>query len=230
MVIPEAYRGSSALRAALADQEQAAKLRAEVVENLTSRSGGATLQIASYAKNRAWQGMNLAAVAAQRGIEVVDLVLEIEQNGGAKMVSFGMQEEEVRLIMRQAFVATASDGSAMVPGDTVPHPRSYGCFPRKVGRYVLEEQVLGLPQAIRSATSLPAEILGLSDRGLLRPGFRADIVVFDPETYRDVATFEKPHQYSTGVRYLFVNGKAAIDEGRVTGVLAGRALRHSATP
>jgi N-acyl-D-amino-acid deacylase len=151
--------------------------------------------------------------------------LEIEKNGGAQVVNFGMSEEDVRLIMKQPFVATASDGSSQAPGDTVPHPRSYGTFPRKIGRYALTDKVVTLEHAIRSSSGLPADVLGLTDRGYLKAGAFADVVVFDPETFRDTATYDKPHQYATGVRYLFVNGAAAIDEGKATGKLAGRPLR-----
>jgi N-acyl-D-amino-acid deacylase len=132
----------------------------------------------------------------------------------------------VRLIMKQPFVATASDGASMVPTRaTVPHPRSYGTFPRKIGRYAIEDGVIPLEQAIRSASGLPADILHLTDRGYLKPGKFADIVVFDARAYRDVATFEKPHQYAAGVKYLFVNGKLVIDSGEYKEVLAGKALR-----
>src|SRR5262249_15212206 len=113
-----------------------------------------------------------------------------------------------------------------VPGETVPHPRSYGTFARKIGRYAIEEGVIPLEQAIRSSSGLPADVLRLKDRGYLKPGYFADVVVFDPKTFRDKATFEKPHQYAEGVRYLFVNGKVVIDDGKYLDVLAGKALRH----
>lgn len=226
MVVPQAQRGTAQLKAAMADPEKTAELRAAIAKGLKSRNGGRSMRVASYAKQRAWHGKDLASIADEKGVDIIDLVLEIELNGGAKMVSFGMQEEEVRLIMQQPFVATASDGGVQTPGDTVPHPRSYGCFPRKIGRYALEEAVISLEQAIHSATGLPAEILCLARRGYLRPQYFADIVVFDPATFRDTATFDEPHQYAIGVRYLFVNGRLAIDDGRVTEVRAGRALRH----
>jgi N-acyl-D-amino-acid deacylase len=127
-------------------------------------------------------------------------------------------------------VATASDGSSqLLTANTVPHPRSYGCFARKIGHYSLAEKVIPLEQAIRSACGLPADILKLPQRGYLKPDYFADVVVFDPDTYRDVATFDKPHQYAKGVRYLFVNGKLAIDDGKYTDVLAGKVLRHGST-
>jgi N-acyl-D-amino-acid deacylase len=128
--------------------------------------------------------------------------------------------------MKQPWVATASDGGVQVPGDTVPHPRSYGTFPRKIGHFAIDEKTVSLEHAIRSASGLPADILRLKDRGYLRDAYFADVVVFDPKTFRDHATYDEPHQYSTGVRYLFVNGKLAIDEGKVQEVLAGKVLRH----
>jgi N-acyl-D-amino-acid deacylase len=138
-----------------------------------------------------------------------------------------MQEEEVRLIMKQPWVATASDGGAKVPDDTMPHPRSYGCFPRKIGRFALDEKAVTLEHAVRSASGLPADILQLPERGYLKTGYYADVVVFDPLTFRDTATFEQPHQYAPGVRYLFVNGVPAIADGKATGELPGKALRHA---
>lgn len=225
MVVPEEYRSKKQLTDALADPQQAAKLRQRIAANLANRTGGEALVVAAYAPDRRMQGKNLAQIARERDVCPVELVLEMQRNGGARMVNFGMQEEEVRQIMQEPYVSTASDGGTCVPDATVPHPRNYGCFPRKIGRYAIEWNVVPLAAAIRSATSLPAETFGFEQRGVLREGWFADIVVFDPETFRDTATFEQPHQYATGVRYLFVNGCLAIDDGQVTGELAGRAMR-----
>ena len=120
----------------------------------------------------------------------------------------------------------SSDGGIEGPSDRVPHPRNYGTFPRKIGFYAIEGNVLSLAQAIRSATGLPADILRLPERGYLKKGYYADVVVFDPKRFRDTATFQKPHQYATGVRYLFINGKLAVENEKPTKTLAGRALRH----
>ena len=185
------------------------------------------MRIAYYKPRPAWHGKSLQAIADLEKKSPLDIALEIERNGGAQIINFGMSDEDMRLIMRQLFVATASDGSSQVPADSVPHPRSYGCFPRKIGRFAIQDRVISVEQAIRSASGLPADILRLKDRGYLKPGQVADVVVLDPKTYRDRATFEKPHQYATGVRYLFVNGKTAIEEGKTTGVLAGKPLRHA---
>ena len=147
--------------------------------------------------------------------------------GGAQIVSFGMQEDEVRLFMREPFVATASDGSTQpLDSPAQPHPRAFGTFPRKIGRYAIEGKLIPLAQAIRSASGLPADILGLPDRGYLKPGYFADIVVFDPATFRDTATYEKPLQWATGVKLLLVNGQIAVENEKPTEKLAGRAIRH----
>ncbi|MBP86054.1 MAG: N-acyl-D-amino acid deacylase [Planctomycetaceae bacterium] len=226
MVVPDEYRTTIKFTAALKDERDGANLRQKIERSIETRSGGASLFVASYSENRGWQGRDLASLAKEQDRSVLDLVIEIQSNGGAAMVNFGMQEEEVRLIMQQPFVAVASDGGAKVPNDTVPHPRNYGTFPRRIGHYAIERGIVTLEQAIRSATGLPADILGMKERGYLKPGNVADLVVFDPKAFRDTATFQQPHQYATGVRYLFVNGQLVIDQGEVTGKLAGRALRH----
>ncbi|MCX8036878.1 MAG: D-aminoacylase [Candidatus Sumerlaeia bacterium] len=226
MVIPSEYRSAKKLAESLADKTRADEVRKRIAEGIEARNGADALVIAKYAKNPAWQGKSLAAIAAQKGLTPVDLVIEIVQNGNARIVNFAMNEDEVRRFMRLPYVATASDGAVMLPDNSIPHPRSYGCFPRKIGRYALTSKTLSLEAAIRSASGLPADIFQIPERGYLRPGYFADVVVFDPKTFRDTATFTNPHQYATGVRFLFVNGKAAIANGKVTGELAGRVLRH----
>lgn len=226
-LIPARWREGTAadFQKRLADPDLGPTIRKAIASAIASRDNGASVRIARYVKKPAWQGKDLASIAKQEMRTPLDIVLEIERNGGAQVVNFAMNEEDVRLFMKQSFVATASDGSSQVPGNTVPHPRSYGTFPRKIGRYALEEGVITLEHALRSSSGLPADILRLKDRGYLRPGQFADMVVFDPKTFRDVATYDKPHQYATGVRYLFVNGVAAIEEGKATGKLGGRPLR-----
>lgn len=227
-VIPAKFREGSAkeMLARLDDPEVGPRMIKAIEERLEGRDGAKTIRIARFAPKKEWQGKDLATIAQKEKKSVLDITLDITRKGGAQIVSFSMNEEEMRLFMKEDYVATASDGSAQVPSSTVPHPRSYGCFPRKVGRYAIEDKVISLEQAIRSASGLPADILELPERGYLKPGFYADIVVFDPKTFRDRATFDNPHQYATGVVYLFVNGRAAIDQSRFTGTLAGRVLRH----
>ncbi len=209
----------------LDDPEAGPKIRKAVAEALEKRRGPETIVLARYRANETWNGLNLAEAAKSAGKDAVEVVIEIQRNGGAQAIGFGMSEEDVRFVMTLAYVATASDGSSKRPDETRPHPRSYGTFSRKIGRYSIEQDVLPLSQAIRSATGLPADILSLRDRGYLRPGFFADIAVFDPAAFRDRATYADPHQYSTGVEWLFVNGVAAIENGRPTKELAGRVLR-----
>jgi N-acyl-D-amino-acid deacylase len=231
-LVPPLFREGEAkeYQARLKDAEQGPRIRAAVERALEGRAGGESVRIARYAPKPAYQGKSLADIAKAEGKEAADVVLDIERHGGAQVVNFGMSEEDVRLIIRQPFVATASDGASQVPSKTtVPHPRSYGCFPRKIGRYALGEKVISLEHALRSASGLPADILKLPRRGYLKAGYYADVVVLDPKAYRDTATFERPHQYAPGVRYLFVNGQAAIDGGKYTGKLAGRVLRHQPT-
>ncbi|MFO0966642.1 MAG: D-aminoacylase [Gemmataceae bacterium] len=232
MVIPAKYReGTNAdFFKRLDDPKLGPKMRAAIAATIEGRAGAKTLKIASYAPRRDWQGKDLETIATAEKKDLVDVVLEIQKKGGAGVVSFGMNEEEVRLFMKEPYVATASDGSSQLPTDTVPHPRAYGTFPRKIGKYALEEKVISLEQAIRSASGLPADILRLPKRGYLKEGYFADIVVFDPKTFRDVATYDEPHQYSRGVRYLLVNGVMTIADGRYTGARAGRVLRHESSP
>ncbi len=129
--------------------------------------------------------------------------------------------------MALPWVATASDGAARTPNPREHHhPRNFGTFARKIGRYAILDKAISLPHAIRSATGLPADIFGIPERGYLRPGYHADIVVFDPATYRDQATFDKPQAYATGVRYVFLAGQAAVDDAKPSPKLYGRALRH----
>jgi N-acyl-D-aspartate/D-glutamate deacylase len=229
MVVPTKYREGSAkdFIKRLDDPEIGPQLRKEIEELIDGRQGGKGLKVAAFAAKPQWQGKDLVAIADQEGKSTLEIVLEIQRKGGAQMVNFGMNEEDVRLFMKEPYVATASDGSSMVPSKTVPHPRSYGTFPRKVGRYAVEDGILSLQHAIRSCSGLPADILRLPERGYLKAGHFADVVVLDPKTFRDKGTFDRPHQYATGVKTLFVNGTPAIEQGRYNDKLAGRVLRHT---
>ena len=228
LLLPASARagGDEALKQRLEDPQQEAEVRAHIAASLEERTEKAPIRIAAYRPRPDWAGKTLRGIAKEEGRDPVDIAIEISRNGGAGAVSFGMNEEDVRFGMTLPWVATASDGSAKVPSSTRPHPRSYGTFPRKIGFYAIAEQALPLAQAIRSCSGLPADILGMTDRGYLREGAFADIAVFDPKQVRDTATYDDPHQYSTGVRYVFVAGEPAVYRGTPTGALAGRALRH----
>lgn len=227
-LIPSRYREGSNedLVKRLDDEVIGPTMKKAIEQRIGDHVGGKSLKIAQYAKNVAWQGKDLHSIAQAEKKPVLDIVLDITRHGGAQIVNFGMDDTDVRFFMKEPYVATASDGGSMLPAGTVPHPRSYGTFPRKIGRFAMEEEMIPVEQAIRSATGLPADILNLPQRGYLRTGYFADIVVFDPKTFRDKATYDQPHQYATGVRFLFVNGRTSIDDGKSTDALAGRVLRH----
>ena len=187
---------------------------------------GIVMGRASSEQNRQYEGMSVAEIAAKRGdLDPADtfIALMAEDGGNIRGVFNNQSEENVRMVMRLPWVAPASDGSAVnldEPG--VPHPRSYGTNARVLGRYVREEGVLTLEDAVRKMSSLPAQILGLRDRGQLREGFVADVVVFDPQEVRDTNTYEAPKSYAAGVPYVVVNGVVVIDSGEHTGARPGR--------
>jgi N-acyl-D-amino-acid deacylase len=136
-----------------------------------------------------------------------------------------MDDADVERILRHRACMIGSDGTVLKYGEGVPHPRCYGTFPRILGVYVRQKGVLSLEEAIRKMTSLPAQRMNLHDRGLLRPGMMADLVIFDPERILDRATFADPHQYPDGIEYVFVNGKMVVERGAMTRQRPGRALR-----
>ena len=217
--------GGKELRKRLvSDRDQMIQLISKAIEKAER---GKSIRLARYGAAPQWVGMNLAAIAELTQRPVVDVAVEILMNGDASVVKFSMNEQDVRHVMRHDWVATASDGSAKLPGATKPHPRNYGTFPRKLAHYSIAEKVITLEDAIRSMTGLPAKILSMKDRGLLQAGLAADITVFDPNAIRDTATFDDPHQYAVGIRYVFVNGQPAVVKGKPTGTLAGKSLRFS---
>jgi N-acyl-D-amino-acid deacylase len=176
-------------------------------------------------------GKSLGEVAKMRGKSpeetAIDLV--IEDDGGTGAIFFLMSEENIRKGIAQPWVSFGSDAESPAPEGVFlksnPHPRAYGNVARLLGKYVREEKVIPLQEAIRRLTSLPAGNLRIDRRGLLRPGWFADVVVFDPEIIRDHATFEKPHQYSTGVTHVFINGVQVLRDGEHTGAKPGRVVR-----
>lgn len=216
--------GGKELRKRLVSQRE--RLSPLIAKSIERADGGEAIRLARYGTEPDWVGRNLAEIAKTVKRPVVDLAIEILINGDASVVKFSMSEQDVRHVMRHDWVATASDGGAKLPGPTKPHPRNYGTFPRKIAYYSIQENVIPLEQAIRSMTGLPAEILSMRDRGFIKTGLAADIAVFDPKTIKDTATFDEPHQYSAGIRFVFVNGQPAVVMGKATGSLAGIALRY----
>jgi N-acyl-D-aspartate/D-glutamate deacylase len=218
--------GSKELVKRIEDAEQGPRVREAIAKSLEGTEGGAAVRIARFAPRPEWVGKNLVEIAKLDETTPLEIVLKITRMGGAAIVNFSMSEEDVRFAMALPWVATASDGRGYLPGADKPHPRSYGTFSRKIGHYSIAEAVVPLEQAIHSSSGLPAKILGLADRGTLVEGSWADVVVFDPAEFRDRATFDDPHQYSTGMRYVLVNGVPAVWRGQPTGALAGKVLRH----
>jgi N-acyl-D-amino-acid deacylase len=225
--------GPKALLARLQNPAERAKIRAQI-ENEPAIGGGWDRVVAMrfrQEKNKEFEGLNCVEIGKRRGQAPVDAVMDIliEENLETGQIIFGMCEEDVHTVMRHPVVMVGSDGSSVAPyGVTFlgkPHPRSYGTFPRVLAKYVREEKVLTLEEAVRKMTSLTARKLGLWDRGIIRPGFVADLVVFDPQTVRDVASFDDPHQYPVGIPYVIVAGEVVIDEGDHTGATPGKALR-----
>ncbi|MGE5736244.1 MAG: N-acyl-D-amino-acid deacylase family protein [Acidobacteriota bacterium] len=177
------------------------------------------------------QGKTLADVAKLWNKDPIDALFDllIEDKAFTEVAVFGMSEPDVVLALQQPWVAVDNDSSGTSPegllGQEHPHPRAYGTFPRILRKYVREEKKLALEDAIRKFTSLPAQRMRLTDRGVLKQGMWADVVVFDPATIRDLATFEKPNQLSEGMNYVLVNGVPVIDQGKMTGALPGKVLR-----
>ena len=135
-----------------------------------------------------------------------------------------MTDSDVANLMREPYNMIASDGKIEIIGEETPHPRAYGTYPRVLAKYVREEGLLSIEEAIRKMTSLPAQQMGFYERGVLRPGMVADIVVFDPVRIKDMATFEKPHQYAAGIQWVIVNGEIAAHDGKIRDLKSGRVL------
>jgi N-acyl-D-aspartate/D-glutamate deacylase len=192
------------------------------------------IQLARVSFHPEWNGRTFADIAAERGRQpdmafAVDLAIEIQRQGGASGVWHVVDEADVRRIMQYPWTMISSDGGIGVPGDGHPHPRTYGAFARVLARYVREDSVLTLEEAIRKMTSLPAWRFGAPGRGRIEQGALADIVVFDPATITDHATFEDPHSFSTGVDHVLVNGIPVLRDGSLTGQRPGRVLRREAS-
>ncbi|MGH7867414.1 MAG: N-acyl-D-amino-acid deacylase family protein, partial [Candidatus Dormibacteraceae bacterium] len=184
-------------------------------------------------EDKKYEGKRMDEVAQMMNADPVDALcnLLVAEGGSAYAIYFSMSEADVELAMKQPWVGTGSDGAAVNPEMKFvgkPHPRFYGTFPRVLSVYVLQKHVLTLQDAIRKMTSLPAQITGLTDRGLLRPGMAADITIFNPKTVSDRATFENPLQYPEGIPYVIVNGTVVIDRGNHTGNKPGRILHGRA--
>jgi N-acyl-D-aspartate/D-glutamate deacylase len=187
--------------------------------NLKRRNGAEAILI-TRSRDRELVGKTLGVIAQERKKSHIETALDIIESGGAGIASFNMNESDIEYFMKQPFVMTGSDGSS-------GHPRKYGTFPKKLREYVFDKKLITLPFAIRASSALTAETFRIPERGLLKAGYFADVIVFDSQTVRDRATYEQPETLATGMKYVVVNGKISVDEGKYTGMLAGRALRKN---
>ena len=216
----------------LAAPEQRARIKTVVVQNLKYDRGAGdpkNVVIVNCGFDRSLAGKSLADITRARGAEptlenAAETAMDLVNKGGCSAVYHAISEEDVVRIMRSPYAMVASDGDIPVFGQAAPHPRSYGTFARVLGVYVREQKVIPLEEAVRKMSGYPAERLKLWDRGLLRPGMKADVVVFDPGKVGDRATYEQPHQYSVGFSEVIVNGKLALHEGKVTAERPGKVL------
>lgn len=223
------------LKARLANPVSRARIKDAIIFNLERDRGGgdpANVAIAHCPWDSTLNGKNLAMILEERGEPVTvpnaaELALELQEKGGFQGIFFAMDEGDVTRIMQHPMTMIASDGGIPTRGLGVPHPRNYGTFPRVLGRYVREHGVLSLAEALRKMTSLPAQRLGLVDRGIVQSKAMADLVVFDPDAIIDTATFQEPHQYAEGVVHVFVAGQAVLLNRTMTGLRPGHVLRST---
>jgi N-acyl-D-amino-acid deacylase len=224
---------AASLRKTLADSALATKLRRDIAHEIARRGGAARVVVFEYPDSTI-VGKSIGEIAAARKLEPIETAIalqlegDVTRPGGGRMRGFSMDEVDMEAFAAKPWVATASDAGIALPADgPSTHARYYGTFSRKIRHYALDRGVLSLEDAIRSMTTLPAQIMGIRDRGILREGVWADVVVFDPERIRDAATFFQPHQYTEGVDYVLVNGEFVVDSGRITGKLAGKVLTRN---
>jgi N-acyl-D-amino-acid deacylase len=219
----------------LADPDTRRKIAAAMKQTLAEMGDPdySFATVARFSPKPAYEGKTITEITAMTGRPAgvdseIETIFEMMNAGGASMIYRLMGEADIERIMRYPYTAVASDGGVTELGSGNPHPRSYGTNARVLSEYVRTRGVLTLPDAVRRMTSLPAQMFRLRDRGLVREGMAADLVVFDPARVEDKATFAKPHQYSQGFDFVIVNGKIAIDEGKMTAMHGGSILRSGA--
>jgi len=232
-LVPEQAREGGKFKERLADPAQKQKIIAEMKEKLRrgKRDDYSYVMIAEYKADRSLNGLNMVEAARRRrGSDSVDqqieLILEMQANGGASGVFHGINEDDLRAFLGHPNTMFASDSGIRQWKQGVPHPRGYGNNARVLARYVRELGAIRLEDAVRRMTSLPASVFRVDDRGVLRRGAWADLVVFDPAKVQDRATFEDPHHYATGFEAVFVNGVEVVAQDEHTGARPGQVLRH----
>lgn len=207
-------------------------IKRQILFNIINDRGGADLKRIQFSRV-SWkpelEGKTMYDWCIMEGIEPslengADMVIKAQLNGGTGTIYHAMDEADVVRIMQYPYTMVASDGRLSEPGRGHPHPRAYGTFSRILDKYVREDKVLSLEEAIRKMTSLPAYRMGLSDRGLLKKGYKADISIFDPAKVKEMATFSDPHQYPSGIPWVIINGEVAVDNEKFMGIKAGQVL------
>jgi N-acyl-D-aspartate/D-glutamate deacylase len=212
--------GRAELLKRIDDSQVRPRLLSEMEVNLKRRGGAESLLITD-ARDPQLVGKKLSEIAKARNKSPVEVALDLIKTRDLSVASFNMNEKDIDRFMKQSFITTCSDGSA-------GHPRKYGTFPRKLREYVYNRKLITLPFAVRNSSALTAEAFRIPERGLIREGYFADVIVFDEKTVADRATYEQPELYSVGMKFVIVNGKIAVENGAYTGALAGRALRKEA--
>jgi N-acyl-D-amino-acid deacylase len=216
--------GIEEMRKRLANPEIRAQIRKEMAENMVRRAGPNAMMIRGYDADPSLEGMRLDDIAKRNLQDPLDTAMDMISKGGAGIISFNMNENDLENLMKQPWMMSSTDGALPTFGDGAEHPRAYGALPRKFRRYVIDKPVITWEQAVHSSTGLTAKVFNIKDRGEIRPGAIADVLVINPETIRDVATYEKPHAYSEGMDYVLVNGQLAVSEGKVTPQRYGKLL------
>ncbi len=219
--------------ARLRDPVQRERIRQAVLKNLEEDRGGGDAKnvvVSSCEWDPSLNGKSLADILSDQNRpgtleEASLLALELQEKGGFSGIFHAMAEEDVKRIMQHPHTMVASDGGIYAPGEGVPHPRNYGTFARVLGHYARDLGIVSVAEAIRKMTSLPADRMGITDRGVIEKGAFADIAVLDLDAVNDTARFGDPHHYATGARHVFVNGVAVLLDGEMTGTRPGRALR-----
>jgi N-acyl-D-amino-acid deacylase len=223
--------GNDSAQARLHDPVTRKKIKKEMLRQLYSYKfrNYSYAVVANYSADQSYNGKSITEINKLMGrkskaSEEAETIMDMIDKGGAQMVYHSMNEKDVKYIMQYPFCMVGADAGIPVPGKGMPHPRGYGTNARILGKYVRDEKVIGLEEAIRRMTSLAAQKFQLKDRGLLKEGYAADIVVFDEATINDKASFEQPHQYSVGFKYILVNGELEVEEGKHTGARGGKPL------
>ncbi len=220
---------SAALSVVLADDSLSALLRTDIAHEI-ARRGGATQVLVMDFPDSAYVGKSIGELATQQGVSAVEMAITLQmegfknRRGGARVRGFSLSEFDIEPYAMQPWTATATDGWITLPEDGPTHTRVYGTYPRKIKRYAMERELLSVSDVVRSSTSLPAQIMGLDDRGMIKKGYVADLVVLDLNTLEDNSTFFEPHQYPSGVDYVMVNGTLVVDDGELTWALPGMVI------